>query len=216
MFVRGGRHLLRNRLHFPLSRFRHSRKSIKFNNPSQQKPFTLRLIVPPSDEPKEVEFDDTVALNMYVKSYGASLCVQTPNGGSRVLNPNKYMSLSPNAIYVVSSPYFPTEKEKKEEPRYSKYSARAFEDKSRHAMIRYLVNTGTKFKELDRVIKHDGRDVAEWEGVFQSEQNTIFFLECKHIIRDVKHFLLESCVNLTLGYPTRPKGTGKEKYGCVT
>jgi hypothetical protein len=53
-------------------------------------------------------------------------------------------------------------------------------------MTCYLVNAGIKFEELDRVFKNDGRDVAEWDGVFQSAQNTIFFLECKHTIRYVR------------------------------
>ena len=122
------------------------------------------------------------------------------------------MSLSPNAIYLVSSPYFPMAKE----PRYSKNSARAFEDKSRHAIIRYLVSTGLKFNEPERVIKDDGRDVAEWEGVFESDENTILVLECKHTIRSVKIFLLRSYANITLGCPNHPKGTGKDKYGCAT
>lgn len=196
MFSRGGRYfdyIIKTGLNIFLSGFRYSHNA-KFNS---LKPFSLRLIVPPSEEPKQVKFLSSAALDMYVKSYRATLCLRMPDGESVGVHPNQCESLPPDSVYILSSPYFPVEKE---EPRYARNSAKAFEDKSRRAMIRHLSDNGVTFKELDRTIKHEGKDVAEWEAIFEGDDDVIYFLECKHTIRAVKPFLLGTCANITLGY----------------
>lgn len=95
MLSRGSRcfdHLIKTGLYILLSRFK-TFSQFQTQWSFSKKSITLQLIVPPSHEPREVEFSDSVALHMYAKSYRATLYVQTPNRGSLVLNPKTFPRL---------------------------------------------------------------------------------------------------------------------------
>ena len=73
-----------------------------------------------------------------------------------------------------------------DERQHRQIADKAFEDKSRQALIRYLEEQRFLFHELDRVIKVDGKSIAEWEGVFELEGGSwMWFLECKHCVSTV-------------------------------
>lgn len=174
-------HLAR-RLH---ARLHHSQlygTSIKSSNPSgHEPPFSLQLIVPPSGQVKTILFDDTAALDKFINSYNGSLRAAAPNGNERIITPKRYKDLSTSQIYEIVSPFFLTTQNERQ---HSQISNKAFEAKSRQAMIDYLNNSGLEFHELDRVIKDGDTSVAEWEGVFELD-NRVYFLECKHRITAV-------------------------------
>ena len=69
---------------------------------------------------------------------------------------------------------------------HTQVSDRAFEDKSRLALITYMKDKDLKFSELNRLFKDkNGILLAEWEGVFEVENEGIYFLECKHSVSSV-------------------------------
>ena len=59
---------------------------------------------------------------------------------------------------------------------------KAFEDKSREALVRYLKEKEYSFRELDRIIMVGKDTIAEWEGIFELENGETWFLECKYCV----------------------------------
>ena len=83
-----------SRFHVTPSHLRHSHKpSIQSHDTTQETSLTIQLIVPPSTQPEQVEFSDTIALDDFVKSYQGSLRAPGPNGMTRILGPTNYKSL---------------------------------------------------------------------------------------------------------------------------
>src|SRR5947208_10346790 len=91
-----------------------------------------------------------------------------------VIHHADYSKLSPSMTYEVVSPFFGS---MMEECQHRQISDKAFEQKSREAMVHYLHNHKLPFHELDRVIEVAGEIVAEWEGVFELEDGQVWFLE---------------------------------------
>ena len=78
---------------------------------------------------------------------------------SEIIPRSKYSEVSPSIIYEIVWPYFNSMIEE----RQHRQIAEAFEAKNREALIRYLKENRFSFRELDRVIKVDGKPIAEWE-----------------------------------------------------
>ena len=140
---------------------------------------SLRMILPPSKDPEIVHCEDTDSLVNFVKTYKGTLCAIRPDGSSEIVPPAKYCEISPSTLYKVVSPFFGA---MSDERLHRQIADKAFEQKSREAMIHYLDEHQLPFHELDRIIKVDGKPIAEWEGVFQLASGNIWFLECKHCV----------------------------------
>lgn len=130
-----------------------------------------------------------------MKSFQGSLRATEPNGNYRIIGRTKYKHLVPTEVYHVHSPFF---NEIRDERQHSQVADRAFEDKARLAMVNYLSSGGIGYSELSRKIKVGDREVAEWEGVFELEGNSVYFLECKHTVTDVQN-PHTPCANIALG-----------------
>jgi hypothetical protein len=141
----------------------------------------LTVIAPTSKEPQILMCQTTDELAQFVKVYKGALAVLGADG-IKIIPPSKYSELSPSTIYEIISPFFTF---MKDELQHRQVADKAFEDKSRQALTRYLKEQRFSFHELDRVIKADGKIIAEWEGVYELEGGGIWFLECKHCISTV-------------------------------
>ena len=112
-------------------------------------------------------------------------------GEKTIIPPQQYKALSPFETYEIDSPFFMPIRSVQH---YEQISDKAFEDKSRNAMITFMKNMGIAFKELDRVIMDGEKVVAEWEGVFEvNDGHGVFFLECKHRMTAVSTSLSHLC-----------------------
>jgi hypothetical protein len=90
-----------------------------------------------------------------------------------------YKILTPSHIVEVIAPYFTP---KDEERHHHQIHDEAFEQKSRAAMIAYQSSMPMKrFTELDRaILGKDGKVAHEWEGIWECDDGTVWFLESKH------------------------------------
>jgi len=141
----------------------------------------LTVIAPTSKEPQILMCKTTDELTQFIKVYKGALAVLSADG-IKIIPPSKYPELSPFTIYEIISPFFTS---MKDERQHRQVADKAFEDKSRQALTRYLKEQRFSFRELDRVIKMDGKIIAEWEGVYELEGGGIWFLECKHCVSTV-------------------------------
>lgn len=146
-----------------------------FNKFNHGDSVSLILVVPPSKETQVLECETTDELTRFIKLYKGELTTLSKNGSTKIIPPSKYSEVSPSTVYEIKSPFFTSIDE-------DRRHYKAFEDKSRLALIRYLDEHQRSFHELNRVIKVDGRIVAEWEGVFELESGEVWFLECKHCV----------------------------------
>ena len=178
-----GRHL--HHLH-------HNRKLHgKSHFPSDSKKFSLNLIVPPSGEVEKISFGNMTAFLNYLRTYNGSLCTVDSAGQKTIVPPQQYKALSPVQTYQIDSPFYMPIRSVQ---RCEQSSDKAFEDKSRKAMITFMNNVGMAFNELDRVIKDGDRTVAEWEAVFEVDDGKgVYFLECKHRMTAVSTSLSHLC-----------------------
>jgi hypothetical protein len=142
----------------------------------------LALIVPSSKEPTLLRCRTTDQLSDFVKLYKGVLAECGSDGFTEIIPRSKYSEVSPSVIYKIISPFFTS---LGDERHHWQVADKAFEDKSREALIRYLEEEQFVFRELSRVIKVDGDIIAEWEGVFELEGGEIWCLECKHCVTSV-------------------------------
>lgn len=157
-------------------------------------PISLNLIIPPSIQPQVViastigELDDLVK-----KTYRGTLRSSDSNGTTRIILRSCYPELSPTEIYEIVSPYFNAEKEDR---LHHQLADKAFEEKSRNCLFKFLNDKGIKYRELDRTIKKDGKTVAEWEAIVETDSGQIMLLECKHCVTSVLYSLTFSNTNV--------------------
>jgi hypothetical protein len=121
----------------------------------------LRLIVPPSKEPRVLQCQTTEELIELVKTYRGTLTEFSGNGFSKIIPHSKYFEVSPHTIYEIISPYFTS---MTDERQHRQIADKGFADKSRRALTRYLEEQGFSFRELDRVVKADGKPIAGMGG----------------------------------------------------
>lgn len=141
----------------------------------------LTVIVPSSNEPQILRCRTTEQLSRFVKVYKGELAVLSTDD-TEIIPPSQYSEVSPSTIYEIISPFFTSTKD---ELQHRQVADKDFKDKSRQALTRYLKEQRFSFHELDRVIKADGKIIAEWEGVYELESGEIWFLECKHCVSTV-------------------------------
>jgi hypothetical protein len=171
----------------------HNRSQLygKLHRPSSSQEFSLNLIVPPSSEVQTISFSDETALIEFLHSSNGSLFTMDSVGKMKIISPKQYKALSPLLTYEIYSPFF---MQIKNVQHYEQISDKAFEDKSREAMITFMNNEGMAFNELDRVIKDGEKVVAEWEGVFEVDDGQrVYFLDCKHRVTAVSTSLSHIC-----------------------
>jgi hypothetical protein len=101
-------------------------------------------MVPPSKEPEMINFHTIRELSEFVKLYRGILYVMHANGTSTFILPEKYCEMSPSTVYEIRSPYFDP---LIDERRHRQIADKAFEQKSREAMIRYLHDQKIPFHE---------------------------------------------------------------------
>ena len=142
----------------------------------------MALIVPSSKEPTLLRCRTTDQLTDFVKLYKGQLSERGSDGFTEIIPRSKYSEVSPSVIYEIISPFFTS---LGGERHHWQVTDKAFEEKSREALIRYLKEEQFVFRELSRLIKVDGDIIAEWEGVFELEGDEIWFLECKHCVTTV-------------------------------
>lgn len=146
----------------------------------------LKVTVPPEGKMRIVECETTDELYDFVRIYKGALCAVNADGISKVILPRNYSNISPSTTYEIESPFFAS---MREERHHRQISDKAFEQKCREAMIRYLADHKLSFHELDRSIQNAGEIVAEWEGVFELEDGRVWCLECKNCVTPVCRLL---------------------------
>jgi len=155
----------------------------------------FNLIVPPSTEPQAFIFDSVQELRALVRIYhGALTLPRATNKVIRYIAPFNYDKLSPTETYKIVSPFHQPRTELREQIQVSD------EEKSRLTLIAYMRSKGLRFHELNRFIQEDTNEketIAEWEGVFQVENNGLYFLDCKHSVSTVSYTLLRLVMMLT-------------------
>ena len=153
-------------------------------------PVSLHLIVPPSKKPEIVRFHNLERLSHFVhNTYQGQLHGRGPNGASEIVSPDKYQNLSPFKVYEIVSTFYLTMIEKKH---YRQIEDKAFEDKCRNAMIKFLGDKGSDFHELQRIVRKEGISVAEWEGIFEMGSGHVLLLECKHCVTWVLYSIISN------------------------
>ncbi len=166
-------------LHRPL----HSLTTKKFNHGDS---VTLNLILPQSDEIHALECETTDELTVFVQAYKGVLAVDRKKGPTKIIPPSKYSKVTPSTTYKIISPFFAS---LDDERHHWQIADKAFEDRSRFALIQYLEDQKYSFRELDRVIKVGEDFIAEWEGIFELEGGEYWFLECKHCVSTVFYLI---------------------------
>src|SRR5216117_1850236 len=109
--------------------------SLSFTSSSFKCPIALNLIVPPSKELRSFKCPTPDALIEYVDSYNGTLATPFVDGFSEIIPRSKYSEVSPSVTYEIVSPYFNS---MNEEHQHRQIADKAFESKSREALIRYL------------------------------------------------------------------------------
>jgi len=143
-------------------------------------PLRLKIIVPPLRHLDVNDFDAPEALAHYIDSFhgilrelpSSTAADQTP----KILGHNALKYVTPSETYEILSPFWQAVDEHRT---HSQIADKAFESKSRLALMSYLQRRNIVFEELEQ-IKRDGVTVGEWEGVFRLATGELIFLECKH------------------------------------
>ena len=169
------------------------RRSVSSNAAAaRRKPITLTIIVPFSFKPELFEFESVEAIRNFVKTYNGMLKAPSPDKpfSNIIIPPRKFNTLSPTITYEILSPGWAGYQQGYH---HTQVSDKAFEDKSRLALIAYMENEKLNFHELERIIKGPVNDVAEWEGVFDVSPNRLYLLDSKHSVSEV-------CRSFTIPY----------------
>ena len=69
---------------------------------------------------------------------------------------------------------------------------KAFEDKARNGLIKFVNDNGIKYREMNIFIKKDGKGFSEWEGILETDSGQVLFLECRHCVTSVPplHYII--------------------------
>ena len=92
----------------------------------------------------------------------------------RTISPYEYKDLDPNTVYEIVTPMFGAAAQ---ERLHSQITDKAFELKSRLALIGFMQRKLMSYNEMDHVVKK--RDALE--RIFEVEEYLIL-LECKHCV----------------------------------
>jgi len=158
-------------------------------------PISLHVIVPPSVQPQVVIASTSEELDDLVQSYRGTLRGPGSNGTTHLILRSRYPELSPTEVYEIVSPYFNAVQE---ERHHRQVADKAFEEKARNCLFKFLNDKGIKYCELDRTVEKDGKAIAEWEGIVEVDSGQVVLLECKHCITSVLYSILLTFSNTNL------------------
>ena len=158
-------------------------------------PISLNLIVPPSVQPEIVIVSTSEELDDLVQSYRGTLRGPSSNGTTQLILRSRYPELSPTEVYEIVSPYFNAVQE---ERHHRQVADKAFEEKARNGLFKFLNDKGIKYRELDRTVEKDGKAVAEWEGIVEVDSGQVVLLECEHCVTSVLYSTLLTFPNTNL------------------
>jgi len=144
----------------------------------------MPIILATSTVPVVITFKSVEDLEVLVKQYKGLVIAHNKDDPASIQTPflpSDYKDLSPSHVVEIRSPFFIA---KQEEQQHRQIHDKAFEHKSRASMIEYQKTIPMKqFTELDRrIFGEDGRILNEWEGVWECNDGTVWFLQCKHQI----------------------------------
>lgn len=75
-----------------------------------------------------------------------------------------------------------------EERLHRQVADKAFEDKARNGLIKFVNYNGIRYREMNCFIRKDGKNFSEWEGILETDSGQVLFLECKHCVTSVPPF----------------------------
>ena len=138
-------------------------------------PVTLRLQYPSWDMPGLAEFSSAEDITAFL-STPKQFLIEPITG--QIIRPHQVDKIDPDVIYDVAGSGLPyREKGLSREQVWD----RVFERKTALALKETLENEDPKVTRLPRVIKDEaGKDVSEWEALYQLSDGGIVFLETKY------------------------------------
>jgi hypothetical protein len=154
-------------------------------------PLRLKIIVPPLKTEEVHDFSTPRGLALYVNAFhGVLRQLPSPSAPEKIpklLEHDELKHVKPSEKYEIVSPFWGAMDERRTD---SQIADKAFESKSRVALMSYLYDQNIVFEELGREMKRDGVTVCEWEGVFRLMSGEVIFLECKHRMTMVSIFAI--------------------------
>ena len=138
-------------------------------------PVTLRLQYPSWDTPAFIEFSSAKDITTFL-STPKQFLIEPITG--QAIRPHQVDKIDPDVIYDVAGSGLPyREKGLSREQVWD----RVFERKTAIALKETLENEDPKVMKLPRVIKDEaGKDVSEWEALYQLSDGRIVFLQTKY------------------------------------
>jgi hypothetical protein len=141
---------------------------------NNSKTITLKIKYPYWDNPISHTFEGEKDLADFLKNPPQFLRDPETN---KAFRHNNVKQINPNVIYEIAGPGL----EYREKGIVSREWDKVFEAKSARALKEILSKEDPGLVELPRVIKDkQGKDVCEWEGVYQLSSGCIVFLEAKY------------------------------------
>lgn len=181
-------------------------------------PLTIPVVLPTSTLPVIKTFQSVRHFEGLVKEYKGFVMVHKQDDPASIQSaflPSDYKYLTQSHIVEILNPFFIA---KQEERHHHQIHDKAFEQKSRAAMIAHQNRMHTKrFTELDRsIVGHDRKVLHEWEGVWDCDDGTVWFLECKHQMTYVLPLsfmlILAGCLEETTRTPQLLNESSQQKY----
>lgn len=145
-------------------------------------PVTLHLLYPTWDQPASHEFSSAKEITTFLSEPKQFL--MDPETG-QAIRPHQINKIDPNIIYDVVGSGLPyCKKGLTREQVWDK----VFERKAALALKEVLREEDPKAIELPKVIKNAaGKDVSEWEALYQLSDGCIVFLEAKYRMSKVSY-----------------------------
>jgi hypothetical protein len=170
--------------------------------------FTLSFTMPGADGDIETE------------SYPSAKAFRDTFHGFRFTNPKTGMTLpaadlpknhvDPTVVYIAKNPFL---KARLEEYSYNQVADKAFEDNSKAcAAIEHHLQSHSIWRRAPSDSNRPDswrfltgvKDVAEWEGIWESSNGHVYFLEAKHFMSQVRFHQFYSSVFISYVFKYRP------------
>jgi len=178
--------------------FIHPSKSLPIHTASLpsnvvQYPIVLRTQAPDDSEPVERLFRSRHCLTKWVSTYKRAALKAFPSTTQKeeILSEDQYSSLDVDRVYGISSPLHT---EEVTDLRHNQIADRAFEEKCRLAVSRYLISQGLDIQDRERTLYENvlgwnathmppkPNAAIEWEGLWMDGDGIYYLLECKHFM----------------------------------
>lgn len=154
-------------------------------------PVTVNILFPHCDEPYRFEF---VSYKDFSDFLEPQSILRALSPGSKNIRARNIKDLDPTKAYEIVGPgyiYLGQERRPLKDQVWD--TSRVFEEKSKLALKVKLQKDHPGLVDLPRVIcdKATGKNVAEWEAVFQLSDGSIIFLESKYRMTLVSESIFE-------------------------